>query len=597
MAQDDTKALKSVSDPLDEARRIIDRDIARLKESIRSLKSRRNELSPICRLPPEILCKIFSFIENRTMVQSRRPEAWISFSRVSQQWRSLALSAPELWTNIPFKYPRWAEEMLARSKMAKLAIQVDLTYQSTNPKVLDPIRLCLSQMTRLEEIHVFGALGSTLQQLFQDIPKSAPQLHTLRINNASPPTGPAFTIQEDFLSDAERLRCVHLTKCKIGWDSRLLTGLTRLTLHDSLKDHSSSSILQFLHALQRMPALTDLDLEDSIPHDSGELSTYPVADLPCLRVLRMSLGVGPMTAALRHITFPSEAELTLICKETQSDQFDFSPFLSVLAAKFLPSLVIRSLSLQNLDATATHNGLRFKVWSTTTIHDFFRYSHRPGPPRLELVLTWPAPPLPHSLQTYAKALTATFDAMDLRALTQLELSTSYHIDSNTLLKTFAKLSLLERVHVKGSAAESFITALVHKSKAANTSIAAYHTVSFPKLRYICMDDANFGDRRLGSISVDKLMDCLMERYERNAEVQELCIDDCHNIRYPGVKSLGEIVVRVDWDRIMQGLSDEYDSEEEKDYDSDGNTIDDDYDHDHYSYGFQGAYYGRAHWAF
>ncbi|KAF8806753.1 hypothetical protein BYT27DRAFT_7190406 [Phlegmacium glaucopus] len=550
MAQDDAKALK-----------IIDRDIARLEESIRSLRSRRNELSPICRLPPEILCKIFSFIEDRTMGQNRRPDSWISFSRVSQQWRSLALSAPELWTNIPFKYPR--------SKMAKLAIQVDLPYQSLNSRMIPP--------------------GSTLKQLFRDIPKSAPQLNTLRINNASPPTGPAFTIQEDFFSDTERLRCVHLTKCKIGWDSRLLIGLTRLTLHNTLKDHSSSSILQFLHALQRMPALTDLDLEDSIPHDSGELSTCPVADLPCLRVLRMSSDVGPMTTAL--------PELTLICRETQSDQFDFSPFLSVLAAKFLPSLVIRSLSLQNLDVIATyHHGLRFKVWSTTTIHDFFRYSYRPGPPRLELVLAWPD--TYHSFDSYAKALTATFDAMHLRTLTQLKLSTSGHINSNTWLKTFARLPLLEQVHVKGRAAHSFLDALVYKLKAANTLIAAYRRVSFPRLRYICMDGTDFDGTNLDSvILVDKLMDCLMERYERNAEVQELCLDDCYNIEPIHVKLLGEIVVHVDWDGGVQGLSDEYDSEEGRDYDSDGNSINNDYDHDDLSYGFKGAYYGRAHWEF
>ncbi|KAF8809486.1 hypothetical protein BYT27DRAFT_7187793 [Phlegmacium glaucopus] len=596
MARDVTKASKSVGDPLDEARRIIDRDIARLEENIRSLKSRRNELSPISRFPPEILCNIFSFIENRTMSQNRRPESWINFSRVSRQWRLLALGAPELWTNIPIRYPRWAEEMLARSKMAKLVIQVDLTCQSPTSRVLDPIRSCLSQMIRLEEINIFGASGSTLKQLFQDIPKSAPQLHTLRIYNTSPPTGyltaplSAFTIQEDFLSDTERLRCVQLIKCNIGWDSRLLTGLTRLTLHDSLKDQPSSSIIQFLHALQRMPALTNLDLEDSIPHDPGELSTYPVADLPCLRVLRMSSGVGPLTAALRHITFPSEAELTLICKETRSAQLNFSTFLSVLAAKFLSSLVIRSLSLKDLDATA-QIGLRFKVWSTRTVdHDFFQYSLHPVPPRLELVLTWRTSPL-HGLQKYAKALTATFDAMNLRALTQLELSTSNYIDSKTWLKTFAKLSRLERVHVKGNTADSFISALVHKSGAAKTSIAAYRTVSLPKLRYICMDGTDFDETSLGSISIEKLMNCLMERYERNAEVQGLCLDDCYNITDIEVKALREIVVHVDWDGVEQGFSDEYDSEEEREYDSDGNIIDDDYDEDDFPFGYGGDPWG------
>ncbi|KAF8805504.1 hypothetical protein BYT27DRAFT_7339708 [Phlegmacium glaucopus] len=560
MAQDDTIVPKSVGDPLDEARRIIDRNITRLEESIRSLKSRRNKLSPISRLPPELLCHVFSFIEDRAMLQNRRPETWINFSQVSQEWRSSALSASALWTHIPIHYPRWAEEMLLRSKMAKLTMQVDLSR-----RVLDPIRSCLSQMIRLEEINILGATGSILKQLFQDMPKSAPQLHTLRISDTKSPRSlypirSAFTIQDDFLCDTERLKCVELTQCKISWDSRLLTGLTRLTLHGSWKDHSSSSIIQFLHALQRMPALTHLDLLDSIPHNSGRLSTYPVADLPCLRMLRISSCVGAITAVLPHITFPSEAELSLICKETQSTQFDFSTFLSVLPAKFLSSLVIRSLSLQDLDAITTQHGLIFKVWSTTAVHDPFEYSYSPVPPRFELVLRWPTPRLAdNNPQKYAKALTATFDAMNLRALTQLELSTSCHIDSETLLKTFARLSLLERVRVTGSAARSFINAL----EAGNTSITAYRTVSFPGLRYICMDGTNFAKTSLRGISVDKLMDCLMERYERNAEVRELCLNDCYNIREIEVEALREIVVHVDWDEVEQGFSDQsYSSSEE-----------------------------------
>ena len=48
----------------------IDREIARLKESIRALKSRRNELSPISRLPAEILCNIFSLIEDNIFSSS-----------------------------------------------------------------------------------------------------------------------------------------------------------------------------------------------------------------------------------------------------------------------------------------------------------------------------------------------------------------------------------------------------------------------------------------------------------------------------------------------------------------------------------------------
>ena len=69
-----------VDDP-DVARSIIDRDIARLEEKMRALNSRRNELSPISRLPPEPLCTVFSFIEDWDgSIFHRSPKPWINFS-------------------------------------------------------------------------------------------------------------------------------------------------------------------------------------------------------------------------------------------------------------------------------------------------------------------------------------------------------------------------------------------------------------------------------------------------------------------------------------------------------------------------------------
>jgi hypothetical protein len=219
-----------------------------------------------------------------------------------------------------------------------------------------------------------------------------------------------FSIHEDFLYDTERLQRVELINCKISWDSRLLTGLTRLTLQKSLK--MNSSIVQFLHALQRMPSLTDLRLYDSIPDDSKGPSTYPAVDLPCIRVLRISSGDGVLTTVFCRVMFPHSAILNLICKENQSTQIDFSNFLSVLATKFLSSLVIRSLGLQVLNSTQIH-GLEFDFWTTAIIH--FLSSLNSIQPQLHLVLTRPSSQ-PHN---HVKVLTCAFDAMSLPFFAQL----------------------------------------------------------------------------------------------------------------------------------------------------------------------------------
>ena len=522
-------------------RNIIDRDIARLEESIRVLRSRRNELSPIYRFPAEILCNIFSLTEDLSRIRS--PKSWTNFSQVSQRWRSSALSAPELWAKIPLNYPRWAQEMLIRSKMANLTIRSNLSFDESNHssrqniKNIEAIKSCLYELNRVEEINLTGFSRSTVKVIFRDLPRSAPQLHTLCIGS----NGGAFTIHDDFIYDTGRLKRVELSYCKIRWDSRLLTGLTCLTLERCL--NPNSSIIQVLHALQRMPALTELHLINSIPDELGRASTYPVVDLPCLQILHISSAIGPLTTVLHHISFPHSAILNLTCEVKSTQEIDFSKFLSVLATNFLSSLVIRSLQV-GLKDIHRHSGLEFHIWTTASIPDCFPYpSSLFSQSQLQLSLTW------SSLQcdNHGKVLTSAFDAMSLSFLTQLQLSSLSCIDSETWVETFGKLPLLERVYMKSSRSLSFLQAMVYK---ADKSKTAFCNVSFPKLRYLHLEGTYF-DGFDGTSSVENLLDYLKERREGKAEVQVLLLDDCYYISSGDVERLKEIVVDVIWDGVEQ----------------------------------------------
>jgi hypothetical protein len=427
--------------------------------------------------------------------------------------------------------------MLIRSKKAKLTIRSNLSLEK--PTLIGSVRSCLYEMNRVEEIDFTAILGFIFEKIFRDLPnKSAPQLHTLCIQILS---GTAFSIHEDFLYDTERLQRVELFNCKISWDSRLLTGLTCLTLWNSLK--ANSSFIQVLHALRQMPALTYLHLHNSIPDDLESPPTYAVVDLPCLRVLNISSGAGALTAFLRHISFAHSTILDLTCKGGRSAETDFSKFISVLATMFLPTLVIRSLRLGVPDEIESH-GLEFDLWTTALIQDCF-----PPPPipqsQLHLLLTWSS----WEPRIYVNALTCAFDTMSLSFLTQLHISTWDKIDSLTWVKTFGKLPLLERVCVQGLEPYPFLDALVYKTEAAEKSKRAYCSVSesFPKLRYIHLVGTDFVNSLSRSTTlVDTLLDCLTERYERNAEVQVLRLEDCYHLMSDDVERLKE-VVDVIWD--------------------------------------------------
>jgi hypothetical protein len=170
--------------------------------------------------------------------------------------------------------------------------------------------------------------------------------------------------------------------------------------------------------------------------------------------------------------------------------------------------------------------------------------------------------------------------MNLSFLTQLQIETLDHIDSRTLAKTFGKLPLLERVCVHRFVSRFFLEALVNKTKAAEKSKTAYYDISFPNLRFIHLEGTDFFMTH-PTKWIDTLLDCLMERCERNAEVQTLRLDDFSCLSSDDIKRLEEIVVDVIWDEVEQAISEE-DSEGEREYDSDGNIIDEDYDDYDYS---------------
>ena len=84
----------------------IDAEIKALEVStgIRVLRLRRNALSPISTLPPEVLAAIFSLLCPPSS-PDRNPDHHIARLRVSHvchQWRQIALNQPLLWSNVNF---------------------------------------------------------------------------------------------------------------------------------------------------------------------------------------------------------------------------------------------------------------------------------------------------------------------------------------------------------------------------------------------------------------------------------------------------------------------------------------------------------------
>ncbi|KAI0300147.1 hypothetical protein B0F90DRAFT_1619426, partial [Multifurca ochricompacta] len=112
--------------------RAVDDELSALHMVMCAMRTRRNHLSLIGRLPSEILSFIFSFhavnqpVARDPIYNSDDPFppsltqvelGWITVTHVCRHWRQVAISNPNLWCTIVFDLgAKWAEEMLARSK-------------------------------------------------------------------------------------------------------------------------------------------------------------------------------------------------------------------------------------------------------------------------------------------------------------------------------------------------------------------------------------------------------------------------------------------------------------------------------------------------
>ena len=336
-----------MQETVDVAHHHIDQDIEKMEEAI-TLKSRRNSLAAISRLPPEILSKIFA----ATIKPWLLTMDWVKVTHVSHHWRTVAIGCPRLWTTLAFARPRWVEEMLKRSKMALLVIDAE-RFESMGSKSTEAVQLAMNHISHVRELSIVSPSAS-LGKLFSSVPRAAPMLQVLVLYTATSSYKESFhenyTIPPElFIDDSSQLRCLELTHCKLDWTSHLLKGLTHLKVHDTAPGTRPSTPL-FLDVLEQLPTLTVLNLHDALPHVADGFSTVlyqHIVKLRSLTHLHLLGSYSDCSNALRHISVSSGATLTLSCQSTVVSDADFSSILTFVSGLWEPTAIISSAAKPN----------------------------------------------------------------------------------------------------------------------------------------------------------------------------------------------------------------------------------------------------------
>ncbi|KAG2013095.1 hypothetical protein CC2G_010033 [Coprinopsis cinerea AmutBmut pab1-1] len=316
---------------------------ALLQEQIRQLCEDRNGLSPVSRVPDEILCEIFMLCAQIWTERPNGPKPWIAVTHVSRRWRTVALNYPNFWSTIydPDRMgPSWLSTWLKRSQETPLTIEIPDLYYTDRPRLPEvQAELCraLSQTWRLREVDIAGR-GDQIDVFLASMASPAPLLKKLRIVNGSTHV---IVFPETFLNgDASNVQELIMFNCSLPRDPSVFMNVTELNLYYHTNAGPGASIRESLPALGKLPSLSALTLElPPTTFDSAMLVPLPqTIELASIAFLDVTATESACTALLQSIRIPCQGvDLRTHITDTMNES-SFAAYASAFSSVWLPPI-------------------------------------------------------------------------------------------------------------------------------------------------------------------------------------------------------------------------------------------------------------------
>ena len=368
---------------------LVEGEMAAIQCAQRAIGTRRNALTPTCRIPAEILAEIFLYQQASTSLlycvsindaaadgpagQTLKSTAlrWVpGVAHVCRHWRAVALEHPRLWSNVTLRLGRtWALRMLALSKSSPisitlsdpdpckasmwhdpllsspLAVGTGAGAASRRPH-LDPIDVLAQHLFHIRELDL-GACSCSILPSVRLLETAAPLLEVLRLCVKQHPPGMrldvAVPLPSNFLATHPRLRHLfvdgaHLSSWAIA-PGVPLASLTLLSIHAPDPRRTSIERVdlvvppldEFLNSLLHMPALETITLSHCLPSFAKAYSQRTVP-LPHLRTIDICDRVDTCRQVLDALDVPPTASIKVscwsVCPPSEHDCLRILPSLS-----------------------------------------------------------------------------------------------------------------------------------------------------------------------------------------------------------------------------------------------------------------------------
>lgn len=576
----------------------LDDQIAALTLMLCNLRTQRNTLSPVSRLPPEILASIFIQCARNHQKNRWGIPDWVNVSYVCRHWRGVALNCSTLWSFLFVSSRHWTDELLARSKTAPLKICVDSEYPKHSKEMILLERVA-HRANRIQDLCLRLACREA-ERILSLLSSPAPLLQTLQISVERPNYLGGTALVQGVLFDGytPALRKLELINYAFPLTSPTLCGITSLRLRD-LGASFQPTLASLMIALSRMQDLAHLYLENALPSartSSVDQSFGNSGKISFPKLSRLSI-VAPFTTVVLLLScfdIPLTTEVRLRCC-FEADAEDHTPIHPVLAKRFIASndqtlaLVptIRTCFIETASATvgfifstAKRDSGRHAYSASTTSYDLGRLNEDWDchiPLKVDVVLRTS---LSKDREDLARGICRSVPLTNIQ-------SAHFSFDSGTALssgfwtKTFGHLEELRHVKLSGVNLQGLVRALsptlhrLPKDKSGDLASRSVQTFA-PALEELELCGAPFSKACYGrsqgnsnncSCSVQCLYDTLANRQAEGHGLQRLVLAECMYVRDYDVGDLKGLVTDVDWDGLTRTIPNSESEEDEEDDDT------------------------------
>ncbi|KAF5333287.1 hypothetical protein D9611_002799 [Ephemerocybe angulata] len=299
---------------------VLARRIQELECELRALRSCHNAVTLTCRLPPEILARIFIDLALMGLSSwytdnNKVSVSWLRVTFVCRHWRSVALQSPSLWSNLVFSNTNLAEAMLTRSKGAPLTIW----YNGATDEPSPTLTTALSSVDRLRSVKVceLGDPGpETYIQtaLLAWAQKTGPILTSFEMSYTHDNIRTSSLPKAFLRSSSHSLRILSLIRGDYTWgDLPIRPNITHLSLGGTGKMISATyrpTHSTFVYSLQKMPHLQCLNLIGVLPSEADPQYPEPIY-IPSLCSLSLEDDASIIEVSFRTLRVPRGARIDL----------------------------------------------------------------------------------------------------------------------------------------------------------------------------------------------------------------------------------------------------------------------------------------------